>query len=281
MVGGWPRRLLLCYHAVDPEWPDPSLSVDPRRFESQLAHLKRAGYRGVTASSIVFEQHDDPVVAITFDDAYTSVFEYAFPILNECGWPGTVFVPTEPVAESGYLYFIPESVRLEHPISAAPLDWGRLGQLAERGWEIGSHSETHRLLSRLDDEELLEELDGSRRAIARQLGTCTSVSYPWGEVNDRVVSAARRVGYRFGSGLAGRFTWSDPLRTPRVLVAGVDGDKRMAVKASRVIWAVRRTPIWSMLDGARGLRGLRDEPVASPFRSVSSLGSRVSRPRKP
>ena len=41
---------------------------------------------------------DDPVVAMTFDDAYADVIENAAPALTAAGVPATLFVPTDPVA---------------------------------------------------------------------------------------------------------------------------------------------------------------------------------------
>jgi peptidoglycan/xylan/chitin deacetylase (PgdA/CDA1 family) len=161
-------------------------------------------------------------------------------------------------------------------VATAQLSWAKLGDLAGRGWEIGSHSRTHRLLSRLDDGELTHELAGSREEIGAEVGRCDSVSYPWGEVDARVAAAARRTGYSAGSGLAGRFTWSDPLRVPRVAIAGDDGPRRFALKSSRAFWALRATPLWHALETARGLSGDRDADPVPPRRKLAQkLGFRA------
>jgi peptidoglycan/xylan/chitin deacetylase (PgdA/CDA1 family) len=271
----WPRRLLLCFHAVDETWPNPSLSVPPSRFERFLERLSHAGFRGATFGEIAHHRGRDRLVAITFDDAYTSVHSVAAPLLDRLGWPATVFVPTAPLVDGAPLYWVGTDIQAQHPVATAQLGWGALSDLARRGWEIGSHSRTHRLLSRLDDAELTHELAGSREEIAAQVGRCDSVSYPWGEVDDRVAAAARRVGYSAGSGLAGRFTWSDELRVPRVAIAGDDGPRRFALKSSRAFWALRATPLWHTLDAARGLGGARDaDPVTPPRKLARRLGFR-------
>src|SRR5207302_1855758 len=88
-----------------------------------------------------------------------------------------------------------------HAITSA---WSHeLADLAEQGWEIGSHSRTHPLLSALTDAEIETELGGSREEIVGRIGRCASISYPWGELDERVIGIAGRVGYRVGSGLVG------------------------------------------------------------------------------
>jgi peptidoglycan/xylan/chitin deacetylase (PgdA/CDA1 family) len=268
----WPDRLLLCFHAVDETWPDPSLSVPPGRFGSFLGQLEEAGYRGTTFAAAVAAPPGERVVAITFDDAYTSVSRVAAPMLASLGWPGTVFVPTQPMLDRTWMEWLGSDIYAAHPVATAQLTPDDLRGLVQQGWEVGSHGRTHRLLSRLDDGELEEELSSSREELAALAGSCVSISYPWGEVDARVVDAARRAGYTAGSGLAGSYSWRDPLRAPRALIAGSDTATRFALKASRPLWAVRSTPLWDLAEAVRGLKGARDEETTSPLRrSVDRL----------
>ena len=113
---GRPSKLLLCFHAVDDAWPDPGLCVPVARFESAVAHLEQAGYRGETFSTVVAAPSDERLVAITFDDAFESVATAAAPILEARGWPGTVFVPTATLEGDG-LHWIDPEVKQRHPIA--------------------------------------------------------------------------------------------------------------------------------------------------------------------
>ena len=93
--------LVLCYHAVSEDWPAP-LSVTPDALERQLSLLARHGFRGVTLTSALADPPAERVVAVTFDDAYRSVRELAWPILNRLGMVGSVYVPTDWPGQTNY-----------------------------------------------------------------------------------------------------------------------------------------------------------------------------------
>ena len=88
--------LVLCYHAVSETWP-PMLAVRPDRFERQLEHVLERGYVATTFTEAVAAPPAPRTVAITFDDAYRSVYELGLPILERLGLPATVFAPTEQI----------------------------------------------------------------------------------------------------------------------------------------------------------------------------------------
>src|SRR3954469_21309762 len=94
MVAGRERTLVLCYHAVSERWSAP-LSVTPDRLRAQLRLLLRAGYTGATFSDALLAPPAARTLAVTFDDAFASVIELAFPILDRLGLPATVFVATD------------------------------------------------------------------------------------------------------------------------------------------------------------------------------------------
>lgn len=241
-------RAALAYHAITDGWPHP-LAISPRGFRRQIEQLAARGLRGVTIS----EYADRPrpnTVAITFDDGFASVATAAKPILDGVGWPATVFLVTDAVGTPDPMLWLGGSSR-DHDRERRPLAWDAVTELAAGGWEIGSHGRTHRLLSTLSDGELQEELAGSRAAIADHGHRCASISYPYGEVAQRVVEAARRAGYETGSGLAGRFHSRDPMRIPRVAVDGGDSRARFAVKTSPWFVTVRSTSLWTALEHVR------------------------------
>ena len=241
--------LAVAYHSVTPSWQDP-LAIDPQTFELQLNKLAERGFVGVTLTNAATESSEQPRVAITFDDAFASVAREALPILRNLGWPATVFAPTRAVESGGPMSWLSESA--DTPISELqPLTWAELSDLSALGWEIGSHSRTHVLLSGLSDEELEAEVAGSRNDVIDHIGTCTSFSYPWGVVSARAMEAVEAAGYIAASGLAGRFLRHNPLAVPRFAIASTDSDLRFRLKTSNAFGLVRTTPLWEVLHRMR------------------------------
>ncbi|MCK4259066.1 MAG: polysaccharide deacetylase family protein [Halanaerobiales bacterium] len=96
--------------------------------------------------------YQKPLVMLHFDDSYIGVYENAFPLMEEHGYQGTIYVPTN---------FID---RPDHTLLT------QLIEMEEAGWVIGSHTRTHPDLMELDDAALYDEIVGSRNLlISRKL----------------------------------------------------------------------------------------------------------------
>lgn len=251
--------IVLCYHALSPTW-EADLSTTPERFEQQIALLARRGYRGVTFSEAVRSPTRARTVAVTFDDAYRSVLELARPILDRFELPATVFAPTDGVEAGGALSWpgIDKWLGGPHERELTPMSWAQLRSLAAAGWEIGSHTATHPHLTQVDDATLREELTRSKAACEQHLaGPCTTLAYPYGEVDARVIAAAARAGYETAASLPRRLSSRDALDWPRVGVYFGDDDRRFRMKVSPVVRRLRRSSAWSSLDGLRRRRAPR------------------------
>lgn len=77
--------------------------------------------------------------------------------------------------------------------------WAMLAEMRRAGFVIGSHTETHASLPTEPADTVASELEGSKRALERQLGEPIShFAYPGGQFTAPVVEALHRAGYRFG-----------------------------------------------------------------------------------
>ncbi|MFZ0376799.1 MAG: polysaccharide deacetylase family protein [Solirubrobacteraceae bacterium] len=233
--------LVLCYHAVSPTW-NATFSVTPDTLEHQLSQLVRAGWRGATFSDAVLAPRGRRTLAVTFDDGFASAFEVAEPILTRLGLPGTVFVPTAFMGERQHLRWqgIEAWIGTPHEDELRCMTWDEIGQLTDRGWEVGSHTCRHPHLTTLSDAELSMELRESFEQCSKHLGSpCRSIAYPYGDVDVRVATAAKETGYQTGACLAhslvplGAHVW------PRVGIWHNDSSLRFRLKSWRFTRSAR------------------------------------------
>jgi peptidoglycan/xylan/chitin deacetylase (PgdA/CDA1 family) len=260
------RPLILAYHAVSSTWDSP-LAVTEEALAHQAAHLHRRGYRGLTMAEAERLRARGGLpprsVVFTFDDGYRSTLRAA-DILARHGYAGTVFAVTAFPASGKHLSW----PGIEHELTAAtaeqlePLSWADLAALRGRGWEVGSHTVSHALLTAAGDAALSAELGDSRRAIADRLGDCATVAYPYGVADARVAAAAREAGYLAACTLTGAHVDDEPHRRPRVGMTSADTGPRLGAKLSPLGLALRRS------GAARTVRRLRRRrdwiPAAGP-----------------
>jgi peptidoglycan/xylan/chitin deacetylase (PgdA/CDA1 family) len=267
LAGQRGNALVLCYHALSETWP-AALSVTPGHFRSQITRLLQRGYRPVTFADAAQAEPDPTLLAITFDDAYRSVFEVAAPILAELDVPATLFAPSaymgteRPMSWPG----IDRWLGTEHEPELMPMSWSQLDELAAAGWEIGSHTVTHPHLTRVDDATLRRELGESRVVCEDRLGRpCPSIAYPYGDVDARVMSAAADAGYRFGAGLPGVMGKRHALDWARVGVYRADPSWRFTLKVSRPLLQLRdSSPLGPLVNTALRRRSRRRDTGSRP-----------------
>ena len=245
--------LALCYHAVSRSW-DAGMAVTPERLEAQLRLLIERGYRGATFHQAVTAPPARRTVAVTFDDGFRSVYEHALEVLDRLGVPGTVFVVTDFVGSAEPMCWrgIQEWVGGPSADELIAMSWHQLRQLADAGWEIGSHTRTHPPLTHCDDDALERELRGSREVCEERLGRpCLSLAYPYGDVDGRVVQAAGAAGYETACTLPDHFGRPMPLRWPRIGVWRGDSGVRFRAKVSPRFTALRASPAWTPVQAVR------------------------------
>lgn len=85
------------------------------------------------------------------------------------------------------------------PENYSPVNWGQLKLMLKNRIEIGSHTLTHPVLSRLDAKSVYEELSQAKSELDQKLNTNTeSLAYPFGMPDDYSLSvekSARETGY--------------------------------------------------------------------------------------
>jgi len=123
--------VVLMYHHVAADTPT-STSVRPERFREHIEHLEEHDFNiwplaRLVAAARAGEPVPERTVALTFDDAYASVYENAWPLLAERDWPFTVFVAPADVDRGSGPY----------------ADWDQLREMERGGATMANHSMNH------------------------------------------------------------------------------------------------------------------------------------------
>ena len=104
---------------------------------------------------------------MTIDDAYTSFYENAWPILQEKKIPFILFVSTKSVGNKGYM------------------TWGQIKEVEKQNFAfIGNHSHSHDYLTKFTFQKFVEDIEKSIEIFNNKLGyNPIFFSYPFGEYN--------------------------------------------------------------------------------------------------
>lgn len=211
--------VILQYHHVDDSTP-AATSTSRSLFEAQLQMIRDLELEVVpllsgTRQALAGELEDSSQIAITFDDAYESVYSAAAPVLERLGLPYTIFVNTDAIGSRGYM------------------TWDELRELgAHENVTIANHSTDHDHMARRTNEpedqwkaRVNHGLDEAQKVLKERLGVDEPMfAYPYGEFDEALeAKLADRGWYGYGqqSGAVGR--WSHDTRMPRFPMANAYG----------------------------------------------------------
>ncbi|MDO9548735.1 MAG: polysaccharide deacetylase family protein [Candidatus Marinimicrobia bacterium] len=165
--------------------------MHPKTFEKQIDFLISKGFQLVTLSQLDTASEDsDKRIAICFDDGYKNVIDYAYPVLKKYSAAATVFIITDFIGRKNTWDVNLAGIQYEH------LSKENIQKLVDAGWEIGSHSVSHRSLRGGSEQELNYQLSHSKRTLEKMVSQ--PVHYftpPFGNVSPRIHSAAMKHGY--------------------------------------------------------------------------------------
>jgi peptidoglycan/xylan/chitin deacetylase (PgdA/CDA1 family) len=218
---------ILYYHRVGP--PRPGLPrkgfVSPGAFRAQMKWLRRSGWTVLSLGAYVDALASGRAaprrgIVITFDDGFSDCLTHARPVLEEHGIPATFFIVSAAVGKTDRW----NPTHGTHPERL--MGWDDLRDLHRAGFEIGSHTATHRRLAELSPDEARQEMAVSRARLEDGLGApVRHLAYPQGNWSPEVAAMARGAGYasacatRRGAVRAGR---PDLYAIPRVPVSAND-----------------------------------------------------------
>jgi peptidoglycan/xylan/chitin deacetylase (PgdA/CDA1 family) len=168
---------------------DSQYYVPPEKFEDQMKLLHDWEYTVIPIELLVKAIKEGaslpprPVI-ITFDDGDLSVYETAFPIMQKYNLTGVAYIVGNYMDTEGYM--TAEQIKT----------------LAAAGWEIGSHSRSHRDLRKLEPAVQMVEIVDARKELQEATGTSVDTfAYPFGFVGNTAGGYVHAAGYIAAMGL--------------------------------------------------------------------------------
>ena len=163
----------------------PSTNIKKEQFIKHINELLKPKYNVISIEKALrainnVELIKDKSVVITIDDAYSSVYKYAWPIFKQHNLPFTLFVSTDVIDNKtpGYM------------------NWEQIRNLRDHGVTIGSQTKSHPHMFKLTKEKITKELSISNKRFIDEIGSAPKYfAYPYGEYNLEVVEQVKQHGF--------------------------------------------------------------------------------------
>lgn len=165
------KSKVLYYHDISTEYTKQGTSKQLMR--SHFEEIRRLGFMIVKNISSPKRQ-----VQICFDDGWAGLYENKDFFIKEGVFPLT-FIIISRIGTNGYLTI------------------DQIKELDDLGFQFGSHTWSHKYLSKFDDDGLKHEIVDSKVYLERLLGhSCESICFPMGDYSDRVLKFCKEAGYK-------------------------------------------------------------------------------------
>lgn len=180
---------ILLYHHIAQSETHSQYYVTLENFEEQMQLLDNWGYTTITITMLAKAIHEGlllpprPII-ITFDDSNLDNYNIAFPIMQKYGFTGVVYIVGRYLGAENF-------INVE-----------QAKEMANAGWEIGSHSMNHVDLSTITSDERWYEIHGSREFLEKEIGIpILTFAYPFGVYDCNIMDVTYQAGYIAGMGL--------------------------------------------------------------------------------
>ena len=173
---------ILFYHNIGHENYKSFSTVD--EFDYQMNYLNSNGIKNIDCNNL-----DDETggFCITFDDGYEDNLIYALPILKKYNLTATCFIVPKSIGKT--------NVWDQHQFKL--MDSYQIKEWIDEGMSIGSHSFSHQNLTKIKNNELKTEIDGSKKYLEDKFQLYISnFCYPYGKYNQIVINEVKKSEYK-------------------------------------------------------------------------------------
>ena len=174
------------YHRFD-ESKYPSTNIQISEFEQQLEIIKKNKIQFVNPNFFekkLLKEKNQRKILITIDDAFSSFYKNAWPLLKKNKIPFILFVSTREVGKYGYM------------------TWDQIREIEKEEFvHIGNHSHSHEYLIDEKNEVIKNDLKKSLAIFKKELGkNSIFFSYPFGEYSLNFKKIVKNLGFQYAFG---------------------------------------------------------------------------------
>ena len=173
------------YHRFNEnKYPSTNIKIDVFKKQLELIEKNNIEYYDPGKFNTEFSNpKKNKKILITIDDAFSSFYENAWPILKKKKIPFILFVSTEPVGKKGYM------------------NWDQIKEISSYDFAyIGNHSHTHEYLLNFSHSDFEKDIKNSIKIFEQKLGyNPIFFSYPFGEYNLKQTKFIER-NFKYGFG---------------------------------------------------------------------------------
>ena len=174
------------YHRFD-ENKYPSTNIRTEIFLKHIEEINKLNSKFINFQEfkeILKTSIDRNYILLTIDDAFSSFYENAWPILKNKKIPFILFVSTQEIGKYGYM------------------SWNQIKEIEKSNLvTIGNHSHSHEYLIDWSDSKIYSDIEASIKIFTENLGYSPKVfSYPFGEYSTNLKQITSNLNFKYAFG---------------------------------------------------------------------------------
>ena len=175
---------VLLYHSISNDNSNVSLNIN--QFENQIIYLKKRNFKTIDFDNI--NNKKEKKIIITFDDSYKDLISNALPILKKYEFNATCFAVSNYLGSKN-IWDLGKNNYVEKEL----MNKNDLREWVSNGMSVGSHTHNHHDLTKLNKNEISNQLNKSKKILENITGSeVINFSYPYGKVNNLVYKMTKK-----------------------------------------------------------------------------------------
>ena len=168
----------------------PSTNVSQEQFLSHIDYVLSNEIKIIELEEIVKifdrnEKFDEKAIAFSVDDAYSSFYQFAWPIFKSNNIPVTLFISTDVIYKKTKVY----------------MTWTEIKKFIDEGGSVGQHTSTHLHMPLKSNSFIKEDILNSHKSWIKNVGFIPKLfAYPYGETSNEVINILKEFNITHGFG---------------------------------------------------------------------------------